>query len=137
MAKLTSECAQKIVALAMQKATADYKRPICVSVCDESGFLLAFGRMEKSPIRSIDIAQRKAFTAARMLIGTDVFLGRLQKNQYEASYFDPSFSALPGGNPIIDKDGNLLGAVGVSGLAPNEDQAITEAMAALAASGEI
>jgi uncharacterized protein GlcG (DUF336 family) len=137
MDKLTLECAQKIVARAIQTATADYKRPICVSVCDHSGFLLAFGRMDTAPIRSIAIAQRKAFTAVRMGVSTDVFLSRLLKNQYEASYFDESFSALPGGNPIIDKAGNVLGAVGVSGLAPEEDQAITGAMASMAAAGEL
>lgn len=136
MEKLTLECAQKIVARAVQTATAEYKRPICVSVCDQFGFLLAFGRMENSPIRSIEIAHRKAYTAVRMGLATDVFLSRLKQNQYEASYFDISFSALPGGSPIIDKTGNLLGAVGVSGLAPEEDQAITGAMAAMAAAGE-
>jgi glc operon protein GlcG len=137
MEKLTLEWAQKIVAQAMQKAAADYKRPICVSVCDQSGFLLAFGRMDTSPIRCIQIAQRKAFTAVRMGVATDVFLSRLRQNQLEASYFDESFTALPGGNPIKDKAGNLLGAVGVSGLAAEEDQAITEAMAAMAAAGEL
>jgi uncharacterized protein GlcG (DUF336 family) len=137
MEKLTLECAQKIVAKGTQKATADYKRPICISVCDQSGFLMAFGRMDGSPIRSIEISQRKAFTAVRMGVGTDVFLSRLQKNQHEASYYDPTFCALPGGNPIIAKDGTLLGAVGVSGLAPTEDQAITEAMAAMAVAGEL
>ena len=137
MEKLTLECAQKVVARAMQKATADYKRPICVSVCDQWGFLLAFGRMDGSPVRSIQISQRKAFTAVRMGIPTDVFLSRLKQNQFEAGFFDESFTALPGGNPIKDKAGNLLGAVGVSGLAAEEDQAITEAMAAMAGAGEL
>jgi len=137
MEKLTFECAQKIVAKGMEKATADYKRPICISVCDAYGFLLAFGRMDGSPIRSIDISQRKAFTAVRTGVGTDVFQTRLLKNQHQASYYDLTFTALAGGNPIIGKDGAVLGAVGVSGLAPNEDQAITEAMAAKAAAGEL
>jgi uncharacterized protein GlcG (DUF336 family) len=137
MEALSSDSAQKIVTRAMEKAKTDFKRPICVSVCDAWGFLLAFGRMDGAPVRSIEIAQRKAFTAVRMGIPTDTFLSRLRENQYEASYFDPSFSALPGGSPFKDKAGRIVGAAGVSGLAPNEDQAITEAMAALVAAGEV
>jgi len=137
METLSSESAQRIVSRGMEKAKADYQRPICISVCDPWGFLLAFGRMDGSPVRSIDIAQRKAFTAVRMGVSTDVFFSRLQQGKFEAGYFDPSFTALPGGNPLKDKAGKMVGAVGVSGLAPNEDQAITEAMAALVAAGEV
>jgi glc operon protein GlcG len=137
METLSLERAQKLVSRAMEKAKADFQRPICVSVCDQWGFLLAFGRMVGSPIRSIQIAQRKAFTAVRMGVPTDVFFSSLQKNHFEANYFDESFTALPGGNPLKDKAGNLLGAVGVSGLAATEDQVITEAMAALVATGEV
>ena len=137
METLSSERAQKIVARAMGKAKSDFQRPICVSVCDPWGFLLAFGRMDGAPIRSIQISQRKAFTAVRMGVPTDVFLSRLRQSQMEAAYFDESFTALPGGNPLKDKAGNMLGAVGVSGLAAEEDQAITEAMASLIAAGEV
>lgn len=38
---------------------------------------------------------------------------------------------LPGGNVLKDASGKPLGAVGISGLALHEDQAIAEAMAAL------
>jgi glc operon protein GlcG len=137
METLSLERAQKLVTRAMEKAKKDFQRPICVSVCDQWGFLLAFGRMDASPIRSIQIAQRKAFTAVRMGVATDVFFSRLQQGNMEASYFDETFTALPGGNPLKDKAGNMIGGVGVSGLAASEDQAITEAMAALIATGEV
>lgn len=138
MDQLTLDRAQKIVTRATQKAAADFKRPICVAVCDPYGFLLAFGRMDGAPIRSIQIAQGKAYTAVRMGVSTDTFLARLRQNQFEPGYFcDSQLTGLPGGNPLKDKAGAMIGGVGVSGLAAEEDQVITEAMAAMLAAGEL
>ena len=132
------ESAQKIVAEAMKRATADYKRPISVSVVDKYGFLVAFGRMDGVPLRSIEISRRKAFTAVRMLMPTEQFHKLLTEKNFQAGYFgDDTLTALPGGNPLKDASGNVLGGVGVSGLAPSEDQVITEAMAELMKAGKV
>jgi uncharacterized protein GlcG (DUF336 family) len=132
------ESAQKIVAEAMKKATADYGRPICVSVVDKYGFLVAFGRMNGTPLRSIEISRRKAHTAVRMLMATDQFLKMLTEKNFQAGFFgDDTLTALPGGNLLKDAAGNVLGAVGVSGLAATEDQAVTEAMAELMKTGKV
>ena len=133
-AALSLDSAQKLVTQAIAKATSDYKRPICVSVCDEYGFLLAFGRMNGAPVRSIQIAQRKAYTAARMGVSTDAFLARIQKENLQASYFGEDMVPLPGGNVLKDASGKPVGAVGISGLALHEDQSIAEAVAASVAS---
>src|SRR5208337_1644251 len=137
METLTFECVQKVVAGAVAKANADFQRPICVSVCDESGFLLAFARMEGAPLRSITISQNKAFTAVRMGMPTDKFLARIQQEHWEASYFGEHLVPLPGGNLFKASNGKVLGAIGVSGLAVNEDQSITEALTDLANSGKL
>ncbi len=123
--------ATKLVSLAMEKAQKDFQRPICVSVCDKSGFLVAFARMEGSPLRSIEIAHRKAYTAVRMGVNTDAFLERLKNDNIPASYFGDGLTALPGGNVLKDKSGKMVGGIGVSGLAASEDKVITDAMAAL------
>jgi len=137
METLTFECVQKVVAGAVAKANADFHRPICVSVCDESGFLVAFARMEGAPLRSISISQDKAFTAVRMGVPTDKFLARLQQDHLEASYFGEHLVPLPGGNLFKASNGKVIGAIGVSCLALNEDQSITEALAELANSGKL
>ncbi|MFZ0050932.1 MAG: heme-binding protein [Desulfobaccales bacterium] len=137
METLTLESAQKLIAGAVAKANADFHRPICVSVCDESGFLVAFARMEGAPLRSITISQNKAFTAVRMGMPTDKFLARIQQEHWEASYFGEHLVPLPGGNLLKAANGKVLGAIGVSGLAVNEDQSITEALAELANSGKL
>ncbi|MGO9177554.1 MAG: GlcG/HbpS family heme-binding protein [Desulfobaccales bacterium] len=137
METLTFECVQKVVAGAVAKANADFHRPICVSVCDESGFLVAFARMEGAPLRSITISQDKAFTAVRMGMPTDKFLARLQQEHWEASYFGEHLVPLPGGSLFKASNGKVLGAIGVSGLAVNEDQSISETLTELANSGKL
>lgn len=65
---------QQLIEKAFTQATKEFKRPICVAICDQFGFLVAFARMDGAPIRSIQISQGKAYTAARMSVNTDVFL---------------------------------------------------------------
>jgi glc operon protein GlcG len=126
---MTLPQAQNLVARACEKATADYKRPICVSICDASGFAIAFARMDGAPLRSIDISRRKAFTAVRMGVPTQVFFERLQKENLEADYFGPDLCPLGGGVPLEDSAGAIVGGIGISGLASHEDHAIAAAMA--------
>jgi uncharacterized protein GlcG (DUF336 family) len=130
MQGLTLAAANKCVERAVAKAQTEFKRPICVSVCDANGFLVAFSRMDGAPIRSIQISQSKAYTATRMGIATDEFLGRLRSDNVDIGYYcDPLMTALPGGNLLKDKSGAMIGAIGVSGLKPVEDQVITEHVA--------
>lgn len=49
---LSLEGVQKLIAAAVTKAKVDSHRPIRISVCDGSGFLAAFPRMEGAPLRS-------------------------------------------------------------------------------------
>ena len=128
---MTLSTAQNLIARAIEKATSDFKRPICVAVCDAYGFLITFARMDGAPIRSIEISRRKAFTAVRMGVSTDAFLARIQKENIQASYFGDDMLPLPGGNPLKDASGAIVGGIGISGLAAHEDQVIAEAMAAL------
>jgi len=130
MSDLTLSLAQECTNFAVERAQVEFGRPICVSVCDAYGFQMAFSRMDNAPIRSIAISQQKAHTATRMGMSTDAFLERLRNDNIDISYFcDPLMTALPGGNLLHTKDGKVLGAVGVSGLKPAEDQIITEAVA--------
>lgn len=128
MPELTLAQAQSLVQHALSQAQAEHGRPICAAVCDERGLLLAFGRADGAPARSVQIAQGKAYTAARMGATTQAVLARLHQEQIEIGYFcDPLLTALPGGSPIKDAAGRLIGAVGVSGLTSAQDQAITDA----------
>ena len=114
-----------MIDLALEKAKADYRRPICVSIVDQYGFLLAFFRQDGAPIRSIQISQRKAFTAVRMGVSTEAFLERLRKDNIQASWFGDDLVALPGGTVLKNGWG-----IGISGLAADQDQAIADHVAA-------
>lgn len=123
---------QDLVAKAIEQANSEFKRPICIAVCDQVGLLLSFTRMPGAPIRSIAIAQGKAYTSARMCINTDAFLERLQRENLQPGYFcDPLLTGLPGGSVLKNAAGEIIGAAGISGLTVQEDQAIANTMAAM------
>jgi glc operon protein GlcG len=96
-------------------------------VCDAHGFLTAFARADGTPVRSIALAQQKAYTCTRMGSTTSAFLERLRREDLALGYFcDPLLTALPGGALLDDGNGRPIGAVGVSGLAPAEDQLLAD-----------
>jgi uncharacterized protein GlcG (DUF336 family) len=135
---LTLKAAQFLVGKAMDMATAQFGRPICVALVDPQGFLLAFARMEGAPVRSIAISQGKAYSAARLGVDTEAFLERLRRENIEASYFcDERLTALPGGCVLKNTSGALVGAVGISGLAAAEDHVIGQMLAGLTAKAEL
>ena len=126
--------AQKLVAAAIKKAATEFKRPICVAVCDTQGFLLAFARGDGAPVRSIDLSQGKAYSAARLGVNTDAFLERLHRENILPSYFcDNRLTGLPGGAVLKSATGEVLGGAGISGLTSAEDQIIANALAELVA----
>jgi len=108
-------------------ASIDGTRPVCVAVCDAEGFLVCFGRADGAPVRSVAIAQGKAYSAARMGVSTSAFLERIHREQIQPGYFcDLQLTALPGGGVIRNATGILIGGVGVSGLTSHEDQVIAD-----------
>jgi uncharacterized protein GlcG (DUF336 family) len=130
MSTLSLAQAQVLVRAALDQAAADYKRPICVAVCDAAGFLIAFARQDRAPFRSIAISEGKAYSAARMGTNTDAFLERLERENVQASYFcDSKLTALPGGAVLKDDTGAVIGGAGISGLTAAEDQVIANRLA--------
>src|SRR6266852_1831137 len=127
---ISSELAQKMVDKAVAKA-----RELGVSeniaILDDGGNLKAFSRMDGAPIPTIEIAQNKAYTAL-FGVSTQDFFNFIQS--------DPSLLAgIPtlarvaawGGGFPIKVDGELIGAIGVSG-APMVQNDVDCARAALA-----
>jgi glc operon protein GlcG len=134
MDALTLAQANDLTRLAMEKAKAEFGRPICVAICDPAGFLIAFQRMEGAPLRGIAISEGKAYSAARMMVSTEAFLQRLEKENIPAGYFcDGKLTALPGGSVLKNADGKIVGAAGISGLTSAEDQEVADFLANMAA----
>lgn len=129
--EMSLEKVQNLICQAVECANSEFKRPICVAVCDSHGVLLAFMRMPGATLRSVPIAQRKAYTAAYMVMDTVDFAERLKRENVPASFFcDEQLTGLPGGVVLKDSAGVVVGAAGVSGLTPPEDQSIASMISA-------
>ena len=127
---ISSELAQKMVNAAVAKAR-ELGVTENVAILDDGGNLKAFSRMDGTPIPTIEMAQNKAYTAL-LGVSTQDFFNFIQG--------DPSLLAgIPtlarmaawGGGFPIEVDGEIVGAVGVSG-APTVQNDVDCARAALA-----
>ena len=99
------------------------KKAAVIAVADSHGELIAFARMDGAPISSIRIAANKAWTAARERKPTKDIGEKVrhpEKGHDIAYYGDPKFVGWGGGIPVW-KDGEVVGAVAVSGLSSSED----------------
>jgi glc operon protein GlcG len=114
--------AKRIIDLIVEKALQMQKAAV-VAVADSHGELIAFARMDGAPISSIRIAANKAWTAARERKQTKDIGEKVRhpdKGHDIAYYGDPRFVGWGGGIPVW-KDGQVVGAVAVSGLSSSED----------------
>ena len=113
----------------VEMASQDGAQPVCFTVVDASGALIYLYRMDGAPERLINIAVGKAYTAARMGVSTAMFRQRLLNEQLSlADFLDDKFTSLPGGLPLFDGE-RLIGAVGVSGRALEDDMALCQQFA--------
>jgi len=99
------------------------RKAVVIAVADCRGELIIFARMDGAPVSSVVVAMNKALTAARtgkptQEIGEKV--RHLEKGHDIAYYGDPRFVGWGGGIPVW-KDGEVAGAVAVSGLSSSED----------------
>ena len=128
---ITLDKAQRVIEAAIAKAK-DIGQPMNIAVVDVGANLTAFMRMDGAWLGSIDIAINKAFTARAFDISTqdlgrnsqpgDQFFGIHVSNHGRVMIF-------AGGVPL-KVNGQIVGAVGVSGGSGEQDQAVAEAAAA-------
>ena len=116
----------KAVAAAAEAEALKNKWAVTIAIVDDGGHLLWLQRLDGAPPISAHIAPAKANTAA---------VGRRESRVYEEIINGGRFSflsapdlkgLLEGGVPIL-KDGQCLGAVGVSGVKSNEDAQVARA----------
>jgi uncharacterized protein GlcG (DUF336 family) len=120
--------ARVIIAAAIKKAN-EIHTLMNIAVVDEGANLVAFERMDGAWIGSIDIAQKKAFTARAFDLDTK----SLGENSQSGQQFfgihasnDGKIMIFAGGIPI-KRDGQVIGAIGVSGSSGKDDHAVAEA----------
>jgi uncharacterized protein GlcG (DUF336 family) len=125
---LTLEAASAVVEAAKAQAES-LGKPMIIAVTDEAGTLLAFARMDNAPILSVDIAIDKAYTSATFGIPTHVWHDFIKDDPPLRDGAPTGIKRLIvfGGGYPITVDGQVVGAVGVSGGHYSEDQKVAEA----------
>lgn len=128
---LTLEAAELIVGAAKKKA-AEIGTKMDIAVVDAGGNLKAFVRMDGAWLGSIDIAQRKARTARWFDMDTGI-IGTLSQPGgplYGIEHSNGGLITFPGGVPLKTTQGEVVGAIGVSGSTVENDHTVAAAGAA-------
>jgi len=114
---------------AAKKHAQKTKTKMCIAVVDSGANLKAFHRMDDAWVGSIDIAMKKAKTAVFFGMPTGE-IGKLSQPGgplWGIEHSNDGLITFPGGFPIVDKDGVMIGAIGVSGSTVENDHAVAVA----------
>ena len=112
--------AAKRMAVAAEAEAAKNGWLVSVAVVDDGGNLLLFHRMDNSKLVAIDIAIRKAKTAVFFQGETKALELEVTKGGRTSLLPIDDFMPLEGGLPIT-VEGKIIGAIGVSGMAGDQD----------------
>lgn len=122
---VNSKDAETAIKAAIKKAK-DLKTHMCIAVVDSGANLKAFHRMDDAWVGSIDIAIKKAKTAVFFGMPTGQ-IGQLSQPGsplYGIEHSNDGLITFPGGLPIVDEEGVLVGAIGVSGSTVDNDNTV-------------
>lgn len=125
---LTLESAEKVMVAAKKKA-AELSTRMDIAVVDAGGNLKAFARMDGAWLGSIDISIRKARTARWFDMNTGE-IGKLSQPGgplFGIEHSNGGLITFPGGVPLKNGKGEVVGAIGVSGSTVENDHAVAAA----------
>ena len=131
---ITLEQAEKAIKAAKAKA-AKLNVAMNIAVVDSGTNLVAFARMENAWLGSIDISIKKARTARFFNYPTGE-IGKLSQpggSLFGIEHSNGGLVTFPGGVPITNANGDVIGAIGVSGDSVENDHAVASAGADAAA----
>jgi uncharacterized protein GlcG (DUF336 family) len=133
---ITLKIAEAVVDGALAEAVKAKMKPLAVVVLDAGGHLVAMKRQDEATFLRADIARAKAWTALGLASSSRAFAELAEQR--------PSFAgalvtisdgrmAPSAGGVLVRQDGAIIGAIGVSGDLPDNDE--KAAMAGIAAAG--
>lgn len=124
---LTLDVAKKIASAAEAEAS---KRgaTVVIVVVDDGGYPLVLLRLDDTQVASVDVGIAKARTAAIFRRPSKVFEDQIRDGRVAALAL-PGATPLQGGIPLT-YEGKVIGAIGVSGNTPQEDEDIAIVAAA-------
>lgn len=124
---ITLEQAGKMLVAAREKST-ELGVKMNIAIVDAGANLVAFAKMDDAWLGSIDIAQKKAKTARYFDMPTGA-IGELSQPGgalFNIEHSNGGLITFPGGLPIKDNNGTVIGAIGVSGSTVENDHAVAE-----------
>ncbi|MEM6275588.1 MAG: heme-binding protein [Pseudomonadota bacterium] len=120
------DLANAIVASALEYRRTNGMKPLTVAAIDSGGHLVALQREDGTSNLRAEIAQGKAKGAVAMGLGSRALFNRAQ----EQPFFISAMNALNGGSLVpvpggvlIRKNGDLIGAIGITGDSSDNDEA--------------
>lgn len=128
MSDITLEQAQNAVNAAHKKAV-EMGVKMNIAVVDAGANLKAFIRMDNAWLGSIDISIKKAKTARFFDMPTGE-IGKLSQpgeSLFNIEHSNQGLISFPGGIPLKNNQGEIVGAIGVSGSSVEDDHAVAEA----------
>ncbi|MFF7473290.1 heme-binding protein [Streptomyces sp. NPDC008092] len=131
VAPLTIQDAELLIAEARRAAEAAGVT-VSVTVLDAGGHLLAFRRDDRAVLISGETSTRKAYTALQLNTPTADLVDAVQPGglfHTLPTALDRPLLFIAGGVPV-QRDGRLVGAIGVGGGAPDQDHGFASAAVA-------
>lgn len=125
---ITLKQAEKMISVAKNKSV-ELDTKMNIAIVDAGANLVAFARMDGAWLGSLDISIKKAKTARFFDMNTGV-IGELSQpggSLYNIEHSNNGLITFPGGVPVKDANGNVIGAIGVSGSTVENDHAVAEA----------
>jgi uncharacterized protein GlcG (DUF336 family) len=124
---ISSEAARTAIDAAEAKAR-EVGAPMVIAVVDEGGTLKAFSRMDGAPLLSVEIAKDKAYTAVAFGMPTDQWFEFIKEDAplLHGITKVPRLVVFGGGYPL-KVDGQVVGAIGVSGGHYSDDMQVAQA----------
>ena len=116
--------AQDAINAILGEANKEPDRPLAVAIVDDTGSMIAYGRMDRCREVPKRMAMRKAYTCALSGQDSKDYAERLAgQGRTVAEMGDPMLAAVQGGVVILHpQSGSIMGGIGVSGLAAEEDE---------------
>jgi uncharacterized protein GlcG (DUF336 family) len=122
------EVAKELVAEAEEKA-AEIDNPMVITIASSEGSLIAQHRMDGAWLASVSISRNKAYTSAALKVPTHELaeLSEPGNSLYGLQTTDGNRIVIFGGGYPLERDGDIVGSIGVSGGAVSQDREVAEA----------
>lgn len=121
------DTAKEVIEAAEQRAE-EIDNPMVITVANSEGNLVAQHRMDGAWLASVDISRNKAYTAAALDMPTHELADptRPGESLYGLQNTNQGRMVIFGGGYPLMRDGDVVGAIGVSGGAVEQDMDVAE-----------